>query len=120
MRNLQSDYHVEGNGQIGHRFLSHRGIRRSLPEAEKDFTKAIWSLNRQCLDVIGQFEETLHFKERSALQTIFVVRGLKTNLLGLPAIISLNLASRVDTTTVADYKSLVEESFPRYLRDLVI
>ena len=74
--------------------------------------------SRQCLDVIGQFEETLYFKERSALQTIFVVRGLKTNLLGLPAIISLNLASRVDTTTVADYKSLVEESFPKVFKEL--
>ena len=67
-------------------------------------TRLLYGPSRQCLDVIGQFEETLHFKERSSLLTVYVVRGLKTNLLGLPAIISLNLASRIDTTTAADHK----------------
>ena len=81
-------------------------------------TRLLYGPSRQCLDVIGQFEETLHFKERSSLQTVYVVRGLKTNLLGLPAIISLNLASRIDTTTVADYKSLVEKSFPEVFKGL--
>ena len=60
----------------------------------------------------------LHFKERQSSQTVYVVRGLKTNLLGLPAIISLNLASRVDTTTIADYKALMEESFPKVFKGL--
>ena len=67
---------------------------------------------------MGQFEEVLYYKDRSSQQTIYAVRGLTTNLLGLPAIISLNLASRVDTTTVADYKSLVEECFPKVFRGL--
>ena len=80
--------------------------------------RVLYGPSRQCLNVIGQFDETLNFKERLALHTIFVVRGLKTNLLGLTAIISLNLASRVDTTTVADYKSLVEESFPKVFKGL--
>ena len=81
-------------------------------------SRVLYGPSRQCLDVIGQFEETLCYKGRSTLQTIYVVRGLKTNLLGLPAIISLNLASRVDTTTVADYKSLVENSFPKVFKGL--
>ena len=67
---------------------------------------------------MGQLEEVLHYKDRSSRQTIYAVRGLTTNLLGLPAIISLNLASRVDTTAVADYKSLVEECFPKVFRGL--
>ena len=67
---------------------------------------------------MGQFEEILHYEDRSTQQQVYVVKGLTTNLLGLPAIISLNLASRVDTTTVANYKSLVEECFPKVIRGL--
>ena len=40
---------------------------------------------------------------------------LKTNLLGLPAIIDLNLIARLDATT--DYDSLVKTSFPPYFKD---
>ena len=67
---------------------------------------------------MGQFEEILHYKDRSTQQKIYVIKGLTTNLLGLSAIISLNLASRVDTTTVVDYKSLVAECFPKVFRGL--
>ena len=81
-------------------------------------SRVLYGPSQQCLNVIGQFEETLSFKKRSTLQTIYVVQGLKTNLLGLPAIISLNLASRVDTTTVADYKSLVKNTFPKVFTGL--
>ena len=81
-------------------------------------SKLLYGSSHHSLDVMGQFEEVLHYKDRSSRQTIYAVRGLTTNLLGLPAIISLNLASRVDTTTVADYKSLVEESFPKVFRGL--
>ena len=81
-------------------------------------SKLLYGPSHHSLDVMGQFEEVLYYKDRSSQQTIHAVRGLTTNLLGLPAIISLNLASRVDTTTVADYKSLVEECFPKVFRGL--
>ena len=45
-----------------------------------------------------------------------MVRGLKTNLLGLPAIIELNLAARLDATT--DYDLLVENKFPTIFQGL--
>jgi len=48
--------------------------------------------------VLGQFIGTLTHLQLSSAQTIFVVRGLKTNLLGLPAITSLQLLHRVDAT----------------------
>ena len=41
---------------------------------------------------------TLTHQQLSSEQTIYVVRGLKTNLLGLPAITSLQLLRRVDAT----------------------
>ena len=81
-------------------------------------SKLLYGPSDHSLDVMGQFEEVLYYKDRSSQQTIHAVRRLTTNLLGLPAIISLNLASRVDTTTVADYKSLVEECFPKVFRGL--
>ncbi len=37
------------------------------------------------------------YGEKSASQPIFVVSDLKTNLLGLPAIIALKLSTRIDT-----------------------
>ena len=40
----------------------------------------------------------------------FCCKGLKINLLGLPAIVELNLAARLDATT--DYDSLVYSKFP--------
>jgi len=67
---------------------------------------------------MGQFEERLYYKNRSSQQKVYVVKGLKINVLGLPAIYALNLASRVDTTTVIDYKPLVEETFLKVFRRL--
>ena len=81
-------------------------------------SKLLYGPSHHSLDVTGQFEEVLHYKDRSSQQKIYVVRGLTTNLLGLPAIVSLHLASRVDTTTVADYKSLIEECFPKVFKGL--
>ena len=47
---------------------------------------------------------------------MFVVKGLKTNLLDLPAIIELNLAARLDSTT--DYDSLVQNKFQSIFKGL--
>jgi len=61
--------------------------------------KVLYGPSRRPLQVIGQFEGKLVHKNNTATQTVYVVNGLKTNLLGLPAITALNLATRVDTTT---------------------
>ena len=45
-----------------------------------------------------QFWGTLVYKGKAVQQCIFVVRDLKTNLLGLPAITALGLSSRIDAT----------------------
>ena len=66
------------------------------------------------LQVVGQFEEMLHHGQNSSQQQIFVIKDLKSNLLGLPAITALNLAVRLDNT----YTSLVEDSFPAVFKGL--
>ena len=60
------------------------------------------------LQVVGQFQEVLHHGQNSSLQKIFVIKDLKSNLLGLPAITALNPAVRLDNA----YISLVQDSFP--------
>ena len=45
------------------------------------------------LEVLGKFEGS--HQGKTCKQTIYVVKGLKTNLLGLPAIVSLNLIARL-------------------------
>ena len=49
------------------------------------------------LTVLGQFTANLTYNHVTCKQKIFVVKGLKNNLLGLPAITSLSLISRMST-----------------------
>ena len=70
----------------------------------------------QSLKVIGQFRGQLSGKQQSLEETIFVIRGLKNNLLGLPALTSLQIVQRVDTTytSVAD----MTKDFPKVFSGL--
>ncbi len=60
--------------------------------------KVLYGPARQPLKTLGQFWGTLSHKANVVKQRVFVVDGLKSNLLGLPAITALGLAVRVDTT----------------------
>ena len=53
----------------------------------------------QCpLNTVGKFPGTLSHQGKSTVQPVFVVNSLKTNLLGLPAITSLELTIRINST----------------------
>ena len=71
--------------------------------------KTLYGPSRQPLHCIGHFLGKFCCKGKTSTQSVFVVRGLKTNLLGLPAITALKLAARVDATemelseTTSDY-----------------
>ena len=77
-------------------------------------TKLLKGPGQYPLQVVGQFHETLHHGQNSSEQQIFVIKDLKSNLLGLPAITALNLAVRLD----AAYTTLVEDSFPTVFQGL--
>ena len=62
------------------------------------------------LNVLGQFEGMFTYKDRQMSQPVFVVDGLKTDLLGLPTIIALNLVTRLDTVT--DIPGDIPTQFP--------
>ena len=79
-------------------------------------SKVLYGPGEKPLDVIGESSLTLHTEQKSVHQRIFVIRGLKSNLLGLPAITALNLAARVDSTL--DYRAVIEESYPKVFNGL--
>ena len=56
---------------------------------------------------------TLRHEENSSLQTVFVIRGLKNNLLGLPAIIAL--IQRANSVQVGDD---IRKQFPKVFSGL--
>ena len=57
--------------------------------------KKLYGPAQNKLEVLGKFEGSLSHQGKTCKQTIYVVKGLKTNLLGLPAIVSLNLIARL-------------------------
>lgn len=93
---------------ISDKTLKHLG-RQQLKRPEK----SLFGPAHQQLQVMGQLEGTLSYKGRSVTQSVYVVKGL--NLLGLPAITSLNMAAMVDVTTV---QSNIMEEFPTVFEGL--
>ena len=78
---------------------------RSLSNVQlKESTKVLYGPAHQPLKVLGQFSGTLSNGHVSSMQTVFVVKDLKTNLLGLPAINALQLISRVYATSSQSIK----------------
>ena len=70
------------------------------------------------LKVTGQFGTTLTKDDRTTTQTIFVVPEIKTNLLGLPAIIALQLLSRINSTTKDCTADHIQQEFPSLFQGL--
>ena len=66
--------------------------------------------------VIGRFTGSLTYKQTNCQQEIFVVQGLQSNLLGLPAIKALALITRLETATLSE--SRVKQSYPNLFNGL--
>ena len=62
-------------------------------------SKLLRGPSNQPLPVVGEFIGSLAYEGRSEKHQIFVVKGLKNNLLGLPAIRSMGLVVRVNEVT---------------------
>ena len=70
---------------------------------------------RQPLQVLGQFLGQLTHKAQVSQKQVFVIKGPKTNLLGLPAITALNVAARVDS---ASCETDIHQRFPKVFEGL--
>lgn len=62
----------------------------------------------QLLELVRQLEGTVLHKNKTAVQMVYAVNGLKTNLLGLLTITALFLATRVDNTSKTRFNAQEE------------
>ena len=76
--------------------------------------KVLCGPNNQCLKVLGQATIQLTYNGRSCQQPIYVIKDLKNNLLGLPAITALQLLIKVDSIQTGN----VQQSFPKLFQGL--
>ena len=89
----------------------------SLPNVVlKKPQKILQGPTKQHLNVLGQFTTTLSHGPKSTIQTIYVINGHKTNLLGLQVITALNIVCRVDAL-MCDAHS-VHAKFPTLFKGL--
>ena len=72
--------------------------------------KVLRGPSQHTLTVLGKFHGTLQSANATALQDIYVVKGLQKALLGRPAIEALGIAVRVDQ--ILDNKATVKAKFP--------
>ena len=89
--------------------ISHRTYLQMSTGELSDPEKILYGPSRQPLPVIGQFSGNLVHKGKVSTQTVYVIEGLKINLLGLPAITALQLLVRVDATSM---ETSVFERYP--------
>ena len=59
--------------------------------------EALYGPSQQQLEVMGQFPGSLTHNGLLVTQPVFVLKGLETNLPGLPAIVALQLVTRMDS-----------------------
>ena len=70
------------------------------------------------LSITGQFTEILSHKDIQCWHEIFVIKNLKTTLLGLPAITELQLVERLHNVSFSTSPDGVGESFPNLFSGL--
>ena len=84
------------------------------PKLQKP-SQALYGPPSTALRTLGPFTSTLLVNNKASNETIFVVQGLKNNLLGLPALASLQLVHRIQATSVG---TTVPDRFPKVFQGL--
>ena len=79
--------------------ISDQSFKRLCEQKLSSPGQTLYGLSHRLLQVAGQFQGKFSYMNKTAVQTVYVVNGLKTNLLGLPAITALNMVARVDATS---------------------
>ena len=93
-------------------------------------SKTLIGPNYWPLDVVGQFTTTMVYNGNSAIQPIFIVKDLTTNLVGLPAIQALGVISKINSnsqpwitrnvnfSTAQSYETAILNAFPKLFQGL--
>ena len=87
----------------------------------KEASRKLFGPAKQELEVLGQFTARLTHQRDSSNEEVYVIRGLKTDLLGLPAISSLHLVKRLCETEPAEPDARTQEiqkQFPKVFNGL--
>ena len=92
----------------------------AISEASFKSCRAGWKLKlsrpaSSVLEVVGEFKGRLSYGNKTTLQSVYVVKNLKVNLLGLPAVIALALVAKVDALST---KPGVAGQFPSLFQGL--
>ena len=87
---LMTSVKLEGKVGVGHWTL-------------KPATRSLYGPANQALKVLGQFKGNLAHKEHSHVDTVYVVRGLRNNLLGLRSIERLQLVKRMEAMSTPPF-----------------
>eukprot|EP00731_Ephydatia_muelleri_P025358 Em0017g441a len=82
----------------------------------KTSSKILYGPGKQPLDVMGQFLAKITYKDAHSQEPIFVVRGLNSNLLGLPALRALQLVARTDA--ISQYEEQIYQKYPHLFTGL--
>ena len=78
---------------------------KSLTEVVlKQPDRKLFSPTHQALEVVGEFRGKLSVEDNMYQGDIYVIRGLRNNLLGLSAIINLQLIRRLCSTVTHQFK----------------
>ena len=82
-------------------------------------TKKLHGLDHSPLEVVGQATVRLAYRDKQCTHVIFVLRKVKHNLLGLPAIQALNVLTQVDTVSrsVSEQTSIPDQ-YPSLFKGL--
>lgn len=81
----------------------------------KPASRRLYGPTHQPLKVLRHFQTTLSKSQKTSTQSVYVIESLRTNLLGLPAISSLQLASRIDA---CEHGGDVTQRFPTLFQGL--
>jgi len=79
-------------------------------------TKVLYGPTKSPLKVVGEFTGCFQYHTTSCKLHVFVVKDLKINLLGLPAITTLNFIARVQHTYSS--KGSVTKLYPKVFQGL--
>ncbi|KAI4874700.1 hypothetical protein NFI96_001267 [Prochilodus magdalenae] len=91
--------------------------RRGKFSRLENITKILHGPGQEALTVVGMFPAKLTVNRKSTTQDIYVVSGLKTALLGRPAIQALGVIARIDMVCLNSQES-VKKQFPELFEGL--
>lgn len=81
-------------------------------------SKILYGSSKQPLQVLGSFKGTFNHRDKESTQQVFVVEELKSYLLGLPAIMALQLAARLDAIDTNINRTTVQTKLPIIFQSL--